>query len=76
MVTSSVPDELVPDDAARYLLMEFALHGLVEHSQLSRQRLAGGAQFKDLLSGMFQMPSFGGDDDDEDEDDTPRRKRR
>ena len=77
VVKASVPDELVPDEAARYLLMEFALHGLVEHSQLSRQRLAGGAQFKDLLSGMFQRPSFGsGEDDDEEEDDTPRRKRR
>ena len=77
VVKSSVPDELVPDDAARYLLMEFALHGLVEHSQLSRQRLSNGAQFKDLLSGMFQMPSFGSsDEDDEEEDDTPRRKRR
>ncbi len=77
VVKSSVPDDLVPDDAARYLLMEFALHGLVEHSQLSRQRLSGGSQFKDLLSGMFQMPSFeSGDEDDEDEDDTPRRKRR
>ena len=79
VVATSVPTELVADDAARYLLMEFALHGLVEHSQLSRQRLANGAQFKDLLSGMFQMPTFGAssdDEDDEDEDDTPRRKRR
>jgi magnesium chelatase subunit I len=77
VVKQSVPDELVPDDAARYLLMEFALHGLVEHSQLSRHRLTSGAQFKDLLSGMFQMPNFGsGEDDDEEEDDAPRRRRR
>ncbi len=80
VVKTSVPDEMLTDDAARYLLMEFALHGLVEHSQLSRQRLSGGAQFKDLLSGMFQMPDFGGDDEDEeDDDDKPRgggRKRR
>lgn len=77
VVKQSVPEELIPDEAARYLLMEFALHGLVEHSQLSRHRLTAGAQFKDLLSGMFQMPSFGGgDDDDDEEDDKPSRRRR
>jgi len=49
----------------KLFLMEFALHGLAEHSQLSKNRLSTGLQFKDLLSGMFSMPSFG-DDDDED----------
>ena len=49
----------------KLFLMEFALHGLAEHSQLSKNRLSTGLQFKDLLSGMFSMPSFG----DEDEDD-------
>ncbi|WP_439881604.1 sigma 54-interacting transcriptional regulator [Pontibacter sp. MBLB2868] len=51
----------------KYFMMEFALHGLAEHSQLSKNRLSTGLQFKDLLSGMFTMPSFG-DEDDEDED--------
>ena len=36
-------------------LMEFALHGLAEFSMLSKNRLEKGLQFKDLLSGMFQM---------------------
>lgn len=49
----------------KLFLMEFALHGLAEHSQLSKNRLSTGLQFKDLLSGMFSMPSFS----DEDEDD-------
>ncbi len=37
-------------------LMEFALHGLAEYSMLSKQRLATGLHFKDLLSSMFTMP--------------------
>ncbi|ARS34003.1 sigma 54-interacting transcriptional regulator [Pontibacter actiniarum] len=49
----------------KLFMMEFALHGLAEHSQLSKNRLSTGLQFKDLLSGMFTMPSFG---DEEDED--------
>ncbi len=48
-------------------LMEFALHGLAEYSQLSKHRLARGVQFKDLLSSMFSMP--GPPEDDEDFDD-------
>jgi magnesium chelatase subunit I len=38
------------------------LHGLAEHCLISRNRLTAGAQFKDLLSSMFTMPSFGEDD--------------
>jgi magnesium chelatase subunit I len=45
--------------------MEFALHGLAEHSQLSKNRLSSGLQFKDLLSGMFSMPSFGEEEEDD-----------
>ncbi len=41
-------------------LMEFALHGLAEYSMLSKQRLATGLHFKDLLSSMFTMPDSGG----------------
>jgi magnesium chelatase subunit I len=56
-----------PDEATRYFMMEFCLHGLAEHSLISRNRLAAGLQFKDLLSSMF-TPDFGLDDEDEDED--------
>ncbi|WNJ20865.1 magnesium chelatase [Pontibacter sp. G13] len=45
----------------RYLLMEFVLHGLAEYSLVGKSGLEKGLQFKDLLSGMFNMP----DDDDE-----------
>jgi magnesium chelatase subunit I len=50
----------------KLFLMEFALHGLAEHSQLSKNRLSTGLQFKDLLSGMFSMPSFSDEDDEDD----------
>lgn len=50
----------------KLFMMEFALHGLAEHSQLSKSRLSTGLQFKDLLSGMFTMPSFGEEEDEED----------
>jgi magnesium chelatase subunit I len=68
--------ELHPNEDAEttYFLMEFLLHGLAEHSLISRNRLTAGAQFKDLLSSMFTMPTFGDDDDDEEEE-KPRRRR-
>lgn len=47
--------------------MEFALHGLAEHSQLSKKLLDTGMQFKDLFSSMFDMEAP--DDGDFDEDD-------
>lgn len=40
----------------RYFMMEFALYGLAEYSQLSKHTLEKGMQFKDLLSSMFTMP--------------------
>ena len=49
----------------RYLLMEFILHGLAEYSQLGKNSLAYGLQFKDLLSGMLDLDNLGSDDDDE-----------
>jgi magnesium chelatase subunit I len=69
--------ELHPNETPEhtYFLMEFLLHGLSEHSLISRNRLTAGAQFKDLLSSMFTMPSFGEDEDDEDEDEKPKRRR-
>ncbi len=48
----------------KYLLMEFVLHGLAEYSLLGKQSLEAGTQFKDLLSGMLNIP----DEDDEDDD--------
>jgi len=43
----------------RLFMMEFALHGLAEYSQLSKKQLTAGTQFKDLLSSMFSMPDYG-----------------
>ncbi|RMG24682.1 MAG: magnesium chelatase [Bacteroidetes bacterium] len=48
----------------QYLLMEFVLHGLAEYSLLGKQGLEAGTQFKDLLSGMLNMPSEEEDDED------------
>lgn len=51
----------------RIFLMEFALHGLAEYSQISKHYLASGLQFKDLLSSMFTLPRPS-EEDDEGED--------
>jgi magnesium chelatase subunit I len=50
-----------PEEVTLFL-MEFCLHGLAEHSQLSRNPLTAGTQFKDLFSSMFSMPGLGKDD--------------
>jgi magnesium chelatase subunit I len=42
----------------RYVLMEFLLHGLAEHSQLSKNHLETGTEFKDLTSSMFDVDDF------------------
>ncbi|MEN2280635.1 magnesium chelatase [Algoriphagus sp. SE2] len=47
--------------------MEFALHGLAEYSQLSKNLLDTGLKFKDLFSSMFDMGPGGDDDFDEDD---------
>jgi magnesium chelatase subunit I len=62
------------DSQTKIFMMEFCLHGLAEHSLISRNKLTAGLQFKDLLSSMFTMPSFSDDDDDE-EDYGTRKKR-
>ena len=46
-------------------MMEFALHGLAEHSQISKNKLTTGLQFKDILSGMFSMPDFSAEEEDD-----------
>jgi len=40
-------------------LMEFLLHGLSEYSQLSKNPIQSGFQFKDLFSTMFDMNKLG-----------------
>ncbi|RAV99473.1 magnesium chelatase [Pseudochryseolinea flava] len=55
------------DTATKTFLMEFALHGLAEHSQISKHYLTSGLQFKDLLSSMFTLPRPGQDEDEDDE---------
>lgn len=52
----------------KLLLMEFALHGLAEYSQISKNNLVKGLQFKDLLSGMFSLPT---EEENDKEDDGP-----
>jgi len=55
-------------DAVKLFLMEFALHGLAEYSQISKHSLTAGNQFKDLLSSMFTIPkNFSEDDENDDE---------
>lgn len=63
------------DPATKLVLMEFALHGLAEYSLISKHRLERGLQFKDLISGMFNMEKGDEDDaDDEDADDSYGRR--
>lgn len=63
------------DAQTKLFLMEFCLHGLAEHSLISRNKLTSGIQFKDLLSSMFSMPKFTDDDDEADDDYDSRKKR-
>lgn len=39
----------------KYLLMEFALHGLSEHSLLSKSKLTNGVTFKDLFGSLLNQ---------------------
>lgn len=43
----------------KYLFMEFALHGLAEHSLLSKHNIEEGQTFKDILSGMINIKDEG-----------------
>lgn len=45
--------------------MEFALHGLAEYSQLSKNLLDTGMKFKDLFSSMFDLGAPGEEDEDD-----------
>jgi magnesium chelatase subunit I len=44
-------------------LMEFALHGLAEYSQISKARLERGVVFKDMLGSLFGKSNYGEDDE-------------
>ncbi len=69
-ILDSIPalDELVDKytpavtGTERYVMKEFILHGLAEHSQLGKVRLERGIQFKDLFGTMFS-PNDGGLDE-------------
>jgi magnesium chelatase subunit I len=47
------------NESSKYLMMEFALHGLAEFSMLSKNSMEKGLEFGDLLSSMFTMPEPG-----------------
>lgn len=51
-------------DNQMLLLMEFALHGLAEYSQLNKKYLEGGFGFSDMFDSLFNI-----DPEEEDEDD-------
>jgi magnesium chelatase subunit I len=48
----------ISKDADKYFLMEFALHGLAEFSQISKQTVDEGLQFGDLLQSMLGGDPF------------------
>ncbi|WP_128544474.1 magnesium chelatase [Larkinella soli] len=52
----------------KLFMMEFALHGLAEHSLVGKKALDTGQQFKDLLGSMFSPGNRFGEEDDDDED--------
>ena len=57
------------EPATKLLLMEFALHGLAEYSQISKHNLERGLQFKDLISGMFNLPKGESEEENESDED-------
>jgi magnesium chelatase subunit I len=54
---------------AQLFMMEFLLHGLAEHSLLSKKTLPKSLNFQDLTGSLIDLDSFDLDDEDEDEDD-------
>ncbi len=48
----------------KYVMKEFLLHGLAEHSQLSKAILEKGLQFKDLFGSMFSSKDLGLNEED------------
>ncbi|HLK96328.1 MAG TPA: hypothetical protein VK364_01030 [Hymenobacter sp.] len=54
--------------AEKLFMMEFALHGLAEHSLVGKKAMDTGQSFKDLLGSMFDPKSNFGDEEDESDD--------
>jgi magnesium chelatase subunit I len=52
LVTKHYPRVKGPD---KLVLMEFVLHGLAEHWQLSKNKLVGGTTFKDLFGSLLNQ---------------------
>ena len=52
--------KLTPDN--KFLLMEFALNGLAEFSQLSRQKIDTGMKFQDIMGGINLDMNFDEED--------------
>ncbi|MDZ4845917.1 MAG: magnesium chelatase [Chitinophagales bacterium] len=67
-----VVNKFYPDTKGdeKLFLMEFVLHGLAEHSLLSKYMLEAGIQFKDVLGAMFtgKTTDFDKEDDFNDEE--------
>ena len=53
----------------KLFMMEFALHGLAEHSLVGKTPMDTGQSFKDLLGSMFNSGQFGEEEEDEDDSD-------
>jgi magnesium chelatase subunit I len=58
-------DHYVPglSEEERYRFMEFVLHGLAEHSMLSRHGMDRGMSFKDILNSVFSSTDLDDEDD-------------
>ncbi len=52
----------------KLFMMEFALHGLAEHSLVGKTPMDTGQQFKDLLGSMFNPDKFGEEEEEDDSD--------
>ncbi|CCH53611.1 Mg-chelatase subunit ChlI-like protein [Fibrisoma limi BUZ 3] len=52
----------------KLFMMEFALHGLAEHSLIGKKALDTGQQFKDLLGSMFSPGTRFEEEEDDDDD--------
>lgn len=65
-----VVDQFMPrlSKPEKLFMMEFALHGLAEHSLVGKKAMDTGQQFKDLLGSMFNPGSSFGEEDEEEED--------
>jgi magnesium chelatase subunit I len=59
LILKHYPDVTETD---KVVLMEFALHGLAEHSLLSKNKLSQGVSFNDLFSSLLNQNSGFGDD--------------